>query len=139
GLAIGMASGAAALEAFILAFFLAFFFAFLAGAATAGAGAAFFALFFFFWRPLIRPLIFRLRNTCERNDQHFAIHVHAPSRSSLQIAIDCLAIARSLSLAMLAFNPRALVAQRVIRDTLRGRTRSRSCAGACPCTLEIDG
>ncbi|MET0792748.1 MAG: hypothetical protein ABW061_14605, partial [Polyangiaceae bacterium] len=42
-----------------------------------------------FWRPLIRPLFSRLRNTCERNDQHFAIHVHAPSRSSLLIMIDC--------------------------------------------------
>ncbi|HEY0468073.1 MAG TPA: hypothetical protein VGC79_27935, partial [Polyangiaceae bacterium] len=73
------------------AFFLAFFFAFfLAGAATAGAGAAFFALFFFFLAAIDPSSIFRLRNTCERNEEHFAIHVHAPSRSSLLISIDCL-------------------------------------------------
>src|SRR6187551_4064974 len=97
GLATGAASGAAALEAFFLpAFFLpAFFFAFfLAGAATAGAGAAFFALFFFFLAAIDPSSIFRLRNTCERNEEHFAIHVHAPSRRSLQIVIDYLFVAR---------------------------------------------
>jgi len=98
GLAIGMASGAAALEAFFLPFFLAFFFAFfLAGAATAGAGAAFFALFFFFLAAIDPSSIFGLRNTYERNEEHFAIHVHAPSRSSLPIAIDCLLVGLVLS------------------------------------------
>ena len=85
GLAMGSASGAAALEAFFLEdFFLEpFFFAFfLAGAAAAGAGAAFFALFFFFLAAIDPSSIFRLRNTYERNEEHFAIHVHAPSRSS---------------------------------------------------------